>query len=239
MQNKIVLAASLRALIAHLIDYAGMYPPASLSREDAAAKYRAHLQSPESWILNRFVLPTAESLDPGWRVALITDSEPPTRSPQVETFETRQAVKLSLPTYCEVPLDQVPPGAFAKIRTTDLGSEQLADFLLAAAGRRLAFKATAGLHHPVRSSARGMHGFVNVFTAAAFAWRNAPRQLLIDLLDDEDPTAFAFHESVLRWRSHILPVSDIETARRDFAHSFGSCSFDEPIADLNTFGWLS
>jgi hypothetical protein len=33
-------------------------------------------------------------------------------------------------------------------------------------------------------------------------------------------------------------MADITTARRDFAHSFGSCSFAEPAADLRAFGWL-
>ena len=95
-----------------------------------------------------------------------------------------RARRLSLPTYCEAPIDQITD-AFAKVRTGGLtpeaipSSAQLADFLTAAAARKLPFKATAGLHHPVRSmraltyapdSPRAvMHGFLNVFTAASFA----------------------------------------------------------------------
>ena len=210
-----------------------------VSRAVSVAKYRAHRASPDSWILNRFVLASTDRLDSDWRVTLLTDNEPATLPPQVETFETKRPQKLSLPTYCEVPLDQVPAAAFAKIRTTTPTPDELADFLLEAARRRLAFKATAGLHHPIRSTASGMHGFINVFAAAAFAWHGSPRPLVLDLLNDEDPTSFAFHESVLRWRSHVLPMSRIEAARRDFTHSFGSCSFDEPIHDLRSLGWLS
>jgi hypothetical protein len=96
-------------------------------------------------------------------------------------------------------------------------SEALADFLSEAASQRMAFKATAGLHHPMRSAT--MHGFVNVFVAAAFAWQGAERGVILDVLNDGDAGAFC--------------------ARRDFAHSFGSCSFTEPVADLRVLGWLA
>jgi hypothetical protein len=234
-----VPAASLRALLAHLIDYAGLFPPASLSLAETAAKYTSHLASPESWILNRIVLPTTELIEEEWRVTLLTDTEPMVRPPQIETFETKQPQKLSLPTYCEVAIDQVPAGAFAKIRTTGIAADEAARFLVEAAARRLAFKATAGLHHAIRSEARGMHGFINFFVAAGFAFYGAPREVLIDILEDEEAHAFAFHESEARWRTRVLTTSQVEKTRREFAHSFGSCSFDEPVADLRKLGWLA
>ena len=83
-----------------------------------------------------------------------------------------------------------------------------------------------------------MHGFVNVFTAAAFAW-HGELELLLDLLNDDDPHAFAFRAEELSWRGHALTTAQVEEARRDFAHSFGSCSFEEPIADLRELGWLA
>jgi hypothetical protein len=226
-----VPAAAWTALLENLIDYAGMFPPASLPLAEAAEKYRVHKRSAERWMLSRIVLPSTELVDPDWRVTLLTEAEPGKLPPQVETLETKQARKFSLPTYCEVPLDQVPAGAFAKIRIPGKTSADLAEFLSRAAVRRLPFKATAGLHHPVRSSERGMHGFVNVFTAAVFAWRGASAQELVDILDEEEPQK-------LSKRVSRLTASQIAECRREFAHSFGSCSFDEPVDDLRELGWL-
>ena len=50
-------AASLHALLAHSIDYAGMFPPCSLELEPALANQAEYVRSPEAWMLNSFVLP--------------------------------------------------------------------------------------------------------------------------------------------------------------------------------------
>jgi hypothetical protein len=237
---------SLHALLANLIDYAGLYPPAALELPAVLENYEAYLASPESWMLNRLVLPAAKlpqvRLLDNWRVTLLVEGEPGPLPPQVETLETRLPHGLSLPTYCEAPIGAVPGGVFAKVRTGGLtpeaipAPETLADFLCAAAARRIAFKATAGLHHPLLSAT--MHGFVNMFVAAAFAWQGAPRGVILDVLNDGDAGAFRFSSAELRWRGHTLTAAEIARARRDFAHGFGSCSFDEPVADLRILGWL-
>jgi hypothetical protein len=54
------MTESLRALLAGAIDYAGMFPPAALSLEQALAKYREHRSGPEAWIVGRFVCPIAK-----------------------------------------------------------------------------------------------------------------------------------------------------------------------------------
>jgi hypothetical protein len=227
---------SLEALLSRLIDYAGLYPPASLSLEETCANYAAYLASPESWMLNRLILPLPKlRLGEGWRISLLVDEEPGPQPPQVETFEAKLPYQLSLPTYCEVPLEAIRSG-FAKIRTGAATSEQIAEFLTAAAARRLPFKATAGLHHAIRSAT--MHGFLNVFTAAAFAWQGAEGAIILDILDDEDARAFEFSGDAMRWRGRALSTSQIQSARRDFAHSFGSCSFTEPVAGLRELGLL-
>jgi hypothetical protein len=251
------IPASLQALLSNLIDYAGLYPPAALPLHEVAEKYEAYRASPHAWMLNRVVLPHAKLADApladGWRITLLVDGEPGPLPPQVETLETKQAHGLSLPTYCEAPIEQVS-GAFAKVRTDGLTPyaipvpEAIADFLHGAAQRRLPFKATAGLHHPIRSlrpltyaadSPRAvMHGFVNVFVAAAFAWHGADRGLLVDTLTEEDPHEFDFADGELRWRGRRLSTGQIQIARRDFAHSFGSCSFEEPVAGLRELGFL-
>ena len=251
------MPASLRALIANLIDYAGLYPPAALPISEVASNYRHYLHSSESWILNRLVLPSAKlrdlQLEADWRVTLLVDGEPGPLPKQVETLETKGGRRLSLPTYCEAPLEQLSDG-FAKIRTGGLTpdaippAEDIADFLRAAAARRVPFKATAGLHHPIRSerpltyaadSPRAvMHGFINVFLAASFAWHGMDRPAIIDLLNETDPDSFEFIDSAARWRGWNLSTAQLESARRDFAHSFGSCSFEEPAGDLGELGWL-
>jgi len=229
----------LRALLTNLIDYAGLYPPAALPLTTVIENYERYLASPESWILHRLVLPGTKlsqvSIRDNWRITLLTDTEPGPLPPQIETLESKAATRLSLPTYCEAPLGQISD-AFAKIRTSELTpSADIASFLHQAAARRIPFKATAGLHHPIRAT---MHGFINVFAAAAFAWHGMDRDSLTAILEETGPAAFTFSNDQFRWRTHSLTVEQILAARRDFAHSFGSCSFEEPIQDLRNLGWL-
>jgi len=248
---------SLRALLTNLIDYAGLYPPAALSLPIALDNYKRYLESPQSWILNRLVLPVSKlnevELHENWRIALLVESEPGPMPPQVESFETKLPHKLSLPTYCEAPLEQIT-GAFAKFRTGGLTPNavpmpsEVAELLCEAATRRMPFKATAGLHHPIRgdhpltysadSPHAITHGFINVFVAGAFAWHGDNRAAVIGVLHECDPESFEFSDDAMTWRGRVLLTGQIAAARRDFAHSFGSCSFEEPIADLKTLGWL-
>jgi hypothetical protein len=245
------VADSLRALLSNLIDYAGLFPPAALPLPVVAERYQGFLASPDAWMLNRLVLPTARlaEVSPGaqWRITLLVDDEPGPLPPQVETLETKSAHRLSLPTYCEAPLDSIR-GAYAKVRTGGLvpdaipSAAGLADWICRAAALRMPFKATAGLHHPIRSvrpltyatdSPRAaMHGFLNVFAAAAFAWHGAPAGPVAELLEETDAAAFRFTSDGLEWRAHSVTVAGIQCARRDFAHSFGSCSFEEPVSAL-------
>jgi hypothetical protein len=52
-----MLVASLRALLAGAIDYAGLFPPASLTLEPALKNHAAYVRSPQSWMLGAFILP--------------------------------------------------------------------------------------------------------------------------------------------------------------------------------------
>lgn len=51
------MAPSLRALLEHSIDYAGMFPPASLGLEEALTNHARYIRLDDSWMLNAFVLP--------------------------------------------------------------------------------------------------------------------------------------------------------------------------------------
>ncbi len=144
-------------------------------------------------------------------------------------------------------------GGRAKVRTGGVTENlfpsipDLGRFLERCAAGKVAFKATAGLHHPVRSAhpttagehspTAMMHGFLNLFLAAALAWtRGARAEALEPILREESPGAFAFDAGGVRLDGHRLAPEEIEATRRSFALAFGSCSFDEPVEDLRALG---
>jgi hypothetical protein len=145
-------------------------------------------------------------------------------------------------------------GGRAKIRTGGLTPDaipspaQVALFLEASARAGVPFKATAGLHHPLRAeraltyapdSPRGvMHGFLNVFVAAAFARRGAGAARLEAVLREEKAAAFVFDEAGLAWRGERVSTGELAETRRAFACAFGSCSFTEPVEDLRELGLI-
>jgi hypothetical protein len=53
-------AASLRALLAQSIDYAGMFPPCNLGLEPALKNQAEYIRTPDAWMLGTFVLPVAQ-----------------------------------------------------------------------------------------------------------------------------------------------------------------------------------
>jgi len=136
----------------------------------------------------------------------------------------------------------------AKIRTGGLEASafptplQVAEFMAVARDARVAWKATAGLHHPVRKfrSEVGtkMHGFLNVFLGAALALENSDVTELVRLLHEEDEGAFRFSDAGATWGDHVLDRGLISRTRAEFALSFGSCSYREPIEDLKALGLL-
>jgi hypothetical protein len=251
--------AAVRALLTNAIDYAGLYPPSALPLEIVEERYRGFRASPENWMLNRLVLPLARlpeaKLAPDWRVTLLADTDPGVLPRQVESIESKLAGPIGgLPTYCEVPLAKIGGGAFAKVRTGGLtaeavpSTEELGQFLFEAAALRIPFKATAGLHHPIRAeraltyaldSPRAvLHGFLNVLAAAAMAWHGMDLGHVVQLLEERDVTAIHFSDSDLLWNGHRITVAQVEDARRAFAHSFGACSFEEPVTELRELGLL-
>jgi hypothetical protein len=161
--------------------------------------------------------------------------------------------------YFEIPADGDPRGlvatmasldAGAKIRTGGLTAdahptpEQLARFLKVCRAAEVPFKATAGLHHPCRHLATDVgcmqFGFLNVFVAGCMLWnddRMDEREIEM-ILVEERAAAFEFGPTGLGWRNRFLRFDDIAEARERFAHSFGSCSFEEPLQDLRALGLL-
>lgn len=128
------------------------------------------------------------------------------------------------------------PEAFPRV-------EEITRFVRTCSAANIPFKATAGLHHPVRcqrsltyekdAPVGLMHGFLNVFLAAAFARQGFKPALLNELLEDEWTESFTFDDNGVWWRQeHFLNTMQLRLLRERGAISFGSCSFEEPIADL-------
>ncbi|MBV8372174.1 MAG: hypothetical protein JOY69_02850 [Candidatus Eremiobacteraeota bacterium] len=103
------------------------------------------------------------------------------------------------------------------------------------------FKATAGLHHPVRhldaTTGFWMHGFLNLLAAATFA-PNADAATLRHIVAEEDPHAFAIDDVSLRWRDLHAAASDLVRTRAGAFIGYGSCSFREPLDDLTALRML-
>ena len=111
----------------------------------------------------------------------------------------------------------------------------------------LAFKATAGLHHPIRtrhpftyapdSPVGWMHGFVNLVCAAALIHSGGTAGEAEALLEERDAAAFLLNADGIAWRSNVWNADHLSRTRKNFV-SFGSCSFEEPIRDMEALGWL-
>lgn len=135
----------------------------------------------------------------------------------------------------------------AKLRCGGLTAEafpsvdEVAAFVAAAAAARVPFKATAGLHHPVRhrdaSTGFTMHGFLNVLAAAALA-PHVDIATLREIAAEEEKSAFTFESDSFAWRDRRVGVEELETTRREAFVAYGSCSFAEPVADLTAMGLL-
>lgn len=159
--------------------------------------------------------------------------------------------------FIELPLGDELPGfmaavaiehAGAKVRTGGVTPEafpnvrHLAQFLLCCAQHNAQFKATAGLHHPWRgryaltyepqSPATTMFGFLNVLVAAAVARKGGTLGEVADVLEIERGSDVQFGDDDIRWRNWRMQTQDLLETHSTFALSFGSCSFEEPLADL-------
>jgi hypothetical protein len=173
---------------------------------------------------------------------------------------------LELAPYFEIPIGEDPAElavlietiaeteARAKVRTGGVtadafpSSVNLARFIKFCAEEDVPFKATAGLHHPLRSINRltyapdsastMMHGFLNVFLAGAFAQHGVDANRLVELLEEKSPGAFQFESGCVSWRGDMIVRGQLRNSRNLLAIAFGSCSFEEPIEDLKKMGLL-
>jgi len=298
---------TLRTLLAHAIDYAGLFPPAQLDMPGAVAEYESYLASSDAWALGRFVVPAARlrelaaaagdapsnplgSRQGERRLSVVLGADLAADVERLRAFcadvngegwwrgidavelrastpeaiaQAMRVVPDSVERYVEIPISEDPTplvlaiagaGAYAKVRTggttTDAfpASDHVARFLATCLREAVPFKATAGLHHPLRgeypltyepgSACGRMYGFLNVFLATAFLAAGLDEAEARVLLDESDPNAVTFSRTEAVWRSHRIPLDRLAESRR-FLTSFGSCSFREPIDDLTALGLLS
>jgi hypothetical protein len=239
-----------RNLLARLIDHAPMFPPASLPVADALAEDARAVASVHSFMLARLVWPASSFGDVASSeraISAVLDAPLPADA-RVEAVETRyrddlaSLVELAGDVFVEVPLDGVleerldalaAHGLRAKVRCGGAEvptSAQLAQFVRACRDRGLPFKATAGLHHSVRSN--GEHGFLNLLAATVFAGAEE------EALDETDPSAFSVDVTSFRWRARSAGPIEVARARTDALWSIGSCSFFEPVEALAAQGVL-
>jgi hypothetical protein len=298
---------SVVALLQNLIDYAGLFPPASLGMLPAVENYEKYLRAEFSWTLGRFIVSASRLSEfraatdqlrnfaaentRCWDLSALLGPDVPADFARVSEFNSRQRagntspieariesveVKVTSPadvkriskiicsdmeTYFEIPWAELSftnvrecvravatCGRRAKVRTGGETpdkfppAETLLELIEACTAAGVAFKATAGLHHPVRSRHRltyqadspsgTMHGFLNVFLGAAFVRFGMDFGVAVEVLNEQAPNAFQFDSNGANWRGRRLSADQIAKARREVSISFGSCSFTEPIDDL-------
>ena len=214
------------------------------------------------------------NLEPDLELVDAFNSRQTTRAP-IDTVEVKASsesaigeiirlVPASLQTYIEIPIDRDPSdliaaighgGRRAKVRTGGVTREafprtqDLIRFLRESMRLNVPFKATAGLHHPLRASypltyaedsPRGtMFGFLNLLLAVAFLRSGMKEPEVARVLEEGEPDAFQADDSGITWRNRRLDLKALSDARRLGMISFGSCSFTEPIADLESLHLLA
>jgi hypothetical protein len=290
------------ALLAGLVDYAGLFPPASEGMREALENYAAYRNGGDHLALGRFIVPVSrlnELEDAGrdlmpraasepWRISALIGENVRAAGEQMLNFNrhhslgstdgyavidvaelkaatnediARQRSELpdSFIAYFEIPtrgdVSQLVKaiaraGARAKVRTGGVTPEsippakEVIDFIIACRRDAVPFKATAGLHHPIRGSYRltyepdspvgTMYGFLNVFVAAALVYAGERTETAIAALEETDRQAFAIEDDAILWRGRRITAEQIEASRQELANSFGSCSFREPVDELAT-----
>ena len=245
------------ALLSRLVDHAPLFPPASLPLEEAVEEDRRARDDVAAFALARFVCPAsrlADLPDVGRGVSVVLDGgsadEQVVRDRRVEAVETRMPderealgalATLGVEVYVELPLDDdlerrldvlSESGLRAKVRCGGPvvpTTAELARLVLGCAERSLAFKATAGLHHAVRSD--GEHGLLNLLAAVVFGDEEAA-------LEEVDASVFGLDGEAFSWRDRSALAAELTAVREARLTAVGSCSFFEPVGELAALGML-
>jgi hypothetical protein len=165
--------------------------------------------------------------------------------------------------YVEIPVNADPAPLIAAIAETRGGAkirtggvtpdafpmaQDILRFISACLAAKVPFKATAGLHHPLRavypltyeadSPRAPMFGFLNLFLATVSLVQGGDETAAARLLEETSPTSLQLNNGAIEWEGRRFGKSDIQRARETGIASFGSCSFTEPIGDLTAIHLL-
>ena len=83
-----------------------------------------------------------------------------------------------------------------------------------------------------------MHGFVNLFCAAALVYFEGDATDAESVLHEEKAAAWEVEADAIAWGSMRWSAAQIRKVRQDLMICIGSCSFEEPMRDLEALGWL-
>jgi hypothetical protein len=189
--------------------------------------------------------------------ALVADTIEVKASSVSAIEEIMHRIPRSLQAYVEVPIERDPRdllaavarlGGRAKVRTGGITADafpttsDVIRFMRRCVEANVPFKATAGLHHPLRGEYRltyapdsptgVMFGFLNLFLASAFLRVGMEDAEAARLLEEGSLEALQFDDAGVTWKGHRVSLKTLHDARRVGVVSFGSCSFTEPIGDL-------
>jgi hypothetical protein len=101
---EMALVSALRTLLTGIVDYAGLFPPATLNMTSAVQEYATSRSGPDAWMLGRFVVPATrldeldrarEALTPeersGWRVSALLGEDVEADLARVDAFNAAHA----------------------------------------------------------------------------------------------------------------------------------------------------
>lgn len=153
--------------------------------------------------------------------------------------DPRQLAEFGRETYVEVALDDELEDRLAAIRAAKAYAkvrcgpesptiDELGRFVRLCRAGGVPFKATAGLHHAVRTD--GQHGFLNLLAASVFGDEERA-------LAEDDAGALSVGAG-FSWRDRRASANEIRQARVTTLRAIGSCSFTEPVDELKTLGML-
>ena len=242
-------------LLARLIDHAPLFPPASLALPEALAAHRRARASAEAWMLGRFVSPASRLVELGAEALALTvvldgawgDTSAFAGDTRVEAVEARLAgdpaalAGAAAEVYVELPLDgelerriETLAGLGLRAKARCGGErvptvEELARFVGLCRGAGVPFKATAGLHHALRTQEQ--HGFLNLLAAAVFGDER-------DALTEDEAAVFTVDRDRFAWRGREADAGEVGRVRRELFVGFGSCDFSEPVEELRALAVL-
>jgi len=184
-------------------------------------------------------------------------------SSESEIEHAASLVRDSFELFAEIPVEPDPGrlideirrvSVLAKFRTGGVtpdaipSSDVVVRFIRRCLDAEVPFKATAGLHHPLRAdyplsydsnAPHGvMFGYLNLFLAAGFMVAGMDDATAAALLDERDPSAIVIGTETMAWRDHSIETSALRLLRAEIALSFGSCSFREPVDELRSISSL-